>query len=49
MKHEVKFNVGKEVVKMIDALERCPAVRRIVWMLAVAGATWIVIHAIRWW
>lgn len=34
---------------MIDALERSPAVRKIVWVLVGACALWVVIDAIRWW
>ncbi|MEX3556627.1 MAG: hypothetical protein VB131_08950 [Burkholderia gladioli] len=35
MKHEVKFSASKEVVKMIEALQRSPAVRPIAWGLVV--------------
>ncbi len=34
---------------MIDALERSPAVRRIVGIFVAACALALLIHAIRWW
>ena len=53
MKHGFEFRVSREVVKMVEALERAPAVRRLLIYVALAVASpWSVaalVRAIRWW
>jgi hypothetical protein len=52
MKRAVKFSVSKEVLRMIELLEKSPNVRRLLWALGMALACYpaaTLVKAIRWW
>jgi len=37
----VNFNVSKEVVKLVEALERSPSVRRLLWAVLLCLLIWL--------
>lgn len=45
----MQFNVNREVVKVLELIDRSPVLQRMAWaVIRLAGAV-ALLHAVRWW